>query len=306
MQVTMVQLSGPIFHGPAAYKIAHPGVNAHDLMQTEQAASYQVYGHPNVVSLLGEVRDPGTGKLKGVLYEICYCNLKDVLAKKRGTMSSAQVHSILRQLLSATKHINQQGLVHGDIKPENVMVSGTPGLGVFDVKLGDFGLCTRIGAERRGGSPAFMSPECLHDWLDPTKESPANVRDDVYSIGILVLEMISPISIDETLNRKGVTFNAIRDGLIAQRMTQCASLHCEPELLRVVQWCMLPLADRPLACEVLAYLKAHTVFTNDGRVRWHSDTPDPMQVGRIAMNIMVRSRLSVENVLVLLSSLLEL
>jgi hypothetical protein len=70
-----------------------------------------------------------------------------------------------------------------------------------------------------------MSPECLDGWLDPTKESPANVRDDVYSIGILVLEMISPIYIDETLNRKGVTFKAIRDGLIAQRMTQCASLH---------------------------------------------------------------------------------
>jgi hypothetical protein len=69
----------------------------------------------------------------------------------------------------------------------------------------------------------------------------------------------------------------------------------EPELLRVVQWCMQPLADRPLACEVLTYLKAHTVFSTDGRVRWRSDTPDPMQVGRIAMKIMVRSRLSVEN-----------
>jgi serine/threonine protein kinase len=127
MQVTMVQLSGPIFHSPAAYKIAHFGANAHDLMQTEQAASYEGYRHPNVVSLLGEVTDPGTGKLKGVLYEMCYCNLKDVLAKKRGTMSSAQVHSILRQLFSAIKLINQRGLVHGCIKPENVIVSGTPG-----------------------------------------------------------------------------------------------------------------------------------------------------------------------------------
>jgi serine/threonine protein kinase len=294
MQVTKVEIYGPIVRGPAAYKRAHSEGGALERVQVECSASYDVYGHPNIVSLLGHVVEARTGKLKGLLYEICHCDLRAVLKTKRGLMPSAQQHTILQQLLSAAHHIHQQGLVHGDIKPENVMVSIRPGSRVYDVKLGDFGMCTRVGGVSRGGTPDYMSPERLDNWFHPTRGSPADARDDVFSIALVALEMASPISMSKACKgrrRRGEGIvHCIRAGSLYHKMKQHAGLHCEPELLRVVQWCMRPLAHRPLPCEVLAYLKAHTVLTNDGTVQWHSNTPDPVHVERISMNIMVRSR----------------
>jgi serine/threonine protein kinase len=291
MQVTKVIIRGDVLDGAAAYKRARAGDGVLQSLAREGRVAYDLYGHPNVLSILGRVQDSSSGTSTGLLYEICDCDLRAVLRAKRGRLHSAQVHRVLQQLLSATVHLNRHGLVHGDVKPDNALVTVIPGARAFDVKLGDFGVCTEIGGVRQGGSPKYMSPECLDNWFDPAKRSPADIRDDVFSIAVLALEMLSPASMSEALGGRQGIVACIREGSLLRNMQRRAGLKCEPELLRVLQWCMLPLAARPLPCEVLAYLKAHTASAADGSVRWHSDTPDPQHVERVDMNIMVSSRL---------------
>jgi serine/threonine protein kinase len=228
---------------------------------------------------------------------------------------------VLRLLLSATVHLNRNGLVHGDVKPDNALViyrpntrarastrainrnstsssartrtcSRHPGRqGAFDVKLGDFGVCTEIGGVKQGGSPKYVSPESLNNWFDPAKRFPGDIRDDVFNIAVLALETLSLVSMSEALGGRQGIVACIREGSLLRNMQRRAGLQCEEQLLRVLQWCMLPQPVRPLPCEVLAYLKAHTASAADGSMRWYSDTPDPQHVERVDMNIMVSFRL---------------
>lgn len=84
-----------------------------------------------------------------------------------------RVLSLLIELCEAVEHAAQAGLVHGDLKPDNVLVSGDGTLKVLD-----FGLSQRVGDERSfvGGTWGFMSPGQL-------SERAADYRADVYALG---------------------------------------------------------------------------------------------------------------------------
>ncbi|HCU25536.1 MAG TPA: hypothetical protein DF383_11025 [Deltaproteobacteria bacterium] len=91
---------------------------------------------------------------------------------------------ILAQTLSALDYIHAQGVVHSDIKPENIMVD-LRDTSPF-VKLMDFGVAGRLRSSRRGfgGTPAYMAPELL----GPNPR--ADPRSDLYSLGMLAVELL--------------------------------------------------------------------------------------------------------------------
>ena len=82
-------------------------------------------------------------------------------------------------LLDAIVYIANQNLIHGDIKPGNILVSNRDGrLRAF---VGDFGL-----TGKSGGTPIFMAPEGLN------KDSRIKVKTDLYSFAIMVLFLMFP------------------------------------------------------------------------------------------------------------------
>lgn len=92
----------------------------------------------------------------------------------------------------AVHHAHQKGILHRDIKPSNVLLTEVDGRPV--PKLIDFGIGQRLDdeseheAKRHGrvlGSPAYLAPEALEPG------SPVDVRSDVYSIGILLYELLA-------------------------------------------------------------------------------------------------------------------
>ena len=111
--------------------------------------------------------------------------LRDLL-RERGHLSVAEAVSIMEPVLSALSAAHRAGLVHRDVKPENILLSDD---GV--VKVADFGLAraveTDITSTRTGlmmGTVAYCAPEQIANGT-------ADPRSDVYSAGVVLFELLT-------------------------------------------------------------------------------------------------------------------
>jgi serine/threonine protein kinase, bacterial len=110
--------------------------------------------------------------------------LRELLAE-RGPMPPHAVAAVLRPLLGGLAAAHRAGLVHRDVKPENVLISDEG-----DVKIADFGLVRAVAAAGITstsvilGTAAYLSPEQVRD-------GNAGPRSDVYSAGILTYELLT-------------------------------------------------------------------------------------------------------------------
>jgi eukaryotic-like serine/threonine-protein kinase len=109
--------------------------------------------------------------------------LRDVL-RARGAIGVPAAFAVLEPVLAGLAEAHRLGLVHRDVKPENVLVSGAG-----EVKVADFGLVTaaaQAGTSHVGmimGTPAYLSPEQV-------ETGSADARSDVYAAGVLLYELL--------------------------------------------------------------------------------------------------------------------
>jgi serine/threonine protein kinase len=110
--------------------------------------------------------------------------LKDLMSK--GPIDPRQAAPLLRQMAEALEHAHQQGIVHRDVKPSNVLMQD----GRW-VQLMDFGLAkmmtstSNITATGTGvGTPDYMSPE-------QAQGTPIDQRTDIYSLGVVLYQMLT-------------------------------------------------------------------------------------------------------------------
>jgi eukaryotic-like serine/threonine-protein kinase len=138
--------------------------------------------HPNIVAVYD------WGAVDGVYYMVMeFVRGPSVrhLLNEQGRMEPAQAAEILRQSLLALGHAHHEGLVHRDMKPENLLVTQD---GV--VKVADFGLArayadgrvTQAGAVT--GTVQYLAPEQI-------RGEPADPRSDLYSLGIVAYELLT-------------------------------------------------------------------------------------------------------------------
>jgi serine/threonine-protein kinase len=110
--------------------------------------------------------------------------LRELLAE-RGPMPPHAVAAVLRPVLGGLAAAHHAGLVHRDVKPENVLISDDG-----DVKIADFGLVRAIAEAKITstsvilGTAAYLSPEQV-------STGDAGPASDVYSIGILTYELLT-------------------------------------------------------------------------------------------------------------------
>ncbi len=122
--------------------------------------------------------------------------LRELLAE-RGPMPPHAVAAVLGPVLGGLAAAHRAGLVHRDVKPENVLISDEG-----EVKIADFGLVRAVAAAGITsasvilGTAAYLSPEQVRD-------GNASPRSDVYAVGIMAYELLTgrtPFSGDSPLS----------------------------------------------------------------------------------------------------------
>src|SRR4029077_14098462 len=107
---------------------------------------------------------------------------------EKGALPQSTVSALRRQIASAMAAAHARGIVHGDLKPGNIMVTDAE-----VAKIMDFGLARRYsqsspqdGVRPSGisGTPAYMSPE-------QARGEPPSPASDVFALGLILYEMIT-------------------------------------------------------------------------------------------------------------------
>jgi hypothetical protein len=227
---------------------------AFDLMLRQRVALKTVAGHrPGSASLarlerevraLAELTHPNTVRVfdygvteDGLWYyamELLHgANLGELTARE-GPLSADRLLPIARQVLRALGEAHDKGIIHRDIKAENVFVAQLGGE-VDVVKLLDFGIARTSGDTKLtktgyvAGTPAYMAPEVI-------LAHPADVRSDIYSFGVLLHYALTarlPFQDEEPM-----ALFAAHLSRPPERLSTAASLPIPIELERVVQRCM--------------------------------------------------------------------
>lgn len=158
----------------------------------QQGVRLHLLAHPNIVRAIGF--DPTATPPYLITEFLPGGNLRPLIGGKK--IPIACIVGILRQLLTGLQYAHEKGVVHGDIKPENILLDADALAGGFTqagcVKIGDFGIgaiaaattLRAAGETGKGASLAYLAPE--------QREGHApDVLSDIYSVGVVMFELLT-------------------------------------------------------------------------------------------------------------------
>lgn len=178
---------------PTAIKILTPSSElpreAIQRFEREVRAACQLT-HPNTIEIFDFGRTPN-GTFYYAMEYLPGLTLAELVSLD-GPLPEGRVIPIMKQVCASLREAHGQGLIHRDIKPQNIMLCQRGGEYDF-VKVLDFGLVwnpddtdTRITKSQNiTGTPLYMAPERI------TKPLEADVRSDIYSVGAVAYYLLS-------------------------------------------------------------------------------------------------------------------
>ena len=149
----------------------------------EEAQAVAMLSHPNIVSVYDVSRGDDLDYI--VMELIDGITLKQYMQKKNGSLNWRESLYFITQIMRALSHAHSRGIIHRDIKPQNIMV-----LRDGSVKVADFGIARIMSAAQNTltqetlGSVHYISPE-------QARGSHIDARADIYSAGVVLYEMLT-------------------------------------------------------------------------------------------------------------------
>lgn len=139
--------------------------------------------HPNIVNCQA-LEHTATGRY--LVMDYCHGGTLRKLMVEESRVSVLQSLKLVAEVLQGLDHAHSRGIVHCDIKPENILLNVEPSGWI--ARISDFGIA-RLDRESLSqdfgntGSPAYMAPERFYGQYSPTS--------DLYSVGILLFELLA-------------------------------------------------------------------------------------------------------------------
>ncbi|MBI5899063.1 MAG: serine/threonine protein kinase [Rhodocyclales bacterium] len=192
--------------------------------------------HPNTISIY----DYGTGPGGEFWYAMEYLeglSLSD-LVERYGPVPPSRTAHILRQACASLWEAHSCGLVHRDIKPQNLMLCDIRGERDV-VKVLDFGLVKQIGGEdtrdltahmRILGTPLYMSPERIRNPAD------ADARADIYALGAVGFFLLTGKRLFETETEHDLTYHVLHE--TPRLASECSPFAVPVELDALIGRCL--------------------------------------------------------------------
>ena len=185
--------------------------------------------HPNIVAVYD------WGKVNNTYYiAMEYVNgrtLADIL-KQSGTLTPMQVCDVMSEVASALISAHQNGVIHRDIKPGNILVSTTG-----QVKVADFGIARALGAGVEQGLTQTGAVMGTATYFSPEQAQGVSTdqRSDIYSLGVVMYEMLSGVAPFTGENAVAIAYKQVHEHAMPldQRLTSVPS-----EVAAIVAKCM--------------------------------------------------------------------
>lgn len=139
--------------------------------------------HPNIATCQA-LEHSATGRQ--LVLDYCEGGTLRYLIENEVPLSVLEILNFISDILQALDHAHRQGIVHCDIKPENVLLTITPG--GWQARISDFGIA-RLSLEGKegelgnSGSPAYMAPERFYHQY--------SAASDLYAVGIILYELLT-------------------------------------------------------------------------------------------------------------------
>ena len=175
-------------HRPVAIKLLppelayNPDVRARFIREAQTAAQL---AHPHIVPIYSVDEKDGL-----VYFVMALVQGESVAARlaREGPWPADRVARVLRDVADALAYAHERGVIHRDIKPDNILIEGASGRALVT----DFGIARAIAGETRitatgvtVGTPAYMSPE------QAIGERELDGRSDLYSLGVVGYQMLA-------------------------------------------------------------------------------------------------------------------
>jgi len=148
-----------------------------------EAVSAAALNHPHVVQVYDHGRSED-GRPYIAMEHVPGGNLKDLITR-RGSLDPAEAARLASQVAEALGAAHEHGIVHRDVKPQNVLIDEAG-----EAKVADFGIAlaastsTASGTNRVFGTASYMSPEqAMGERVGP--------ESDLYSLGVVLYEMLT-------------------------------------------------------------------------------------------------------------------
>jgi eukaryotic-like serine/threonine-protein kinase len=185
-----------------------------DRFEREARSAAKIH-HPNVVAVhdQGVDRSPGGDLVYLVMELVDGGTLRDLI-NERGALDVPTTLAIMEPVLGALAAAHRAGLIHRDVKPENVLIGHGGENGASTVKVGDFGLVRAVhsagttSASVILGTVAYLSPEQV-------TTGAATSTGDVYAAGIVLFEALTGTAPYTGDNAISVAYRHVNDDVPA-------------------------------------------------------------------------------------------